>query len=75
MSSLCIKCFNFAEFEEEIESQPYLDASFKEEMEEKMKSSKYMKMLSSRKRLPAYKQRQVKVSVIFNIKKLTAYQK
>lgn len=55
--------FDF-EFEEEIESQPYLDASFKEEMEEKMKSSKYMKMLSSRKRLPAYKQRQEIIDLV-----------
>ncbi|XP_048776518.2 ATP-dependent DNA/RNA helicase DHX36-like isoform X2 [Ostrea edulis] len=52
------------DFDEEVNRQPDLDAELKEELEEKMKSSKYRNMLSSRQRLPAYKQRKEIIQLI-----------
>ena len=49
----------FSELFQEVETQPHLNESLKEELKEKMNNSLYKSMLSSRHRLPAYKQRKV----------------
>nr|XP_022340019.1 ATP-dependent RNA helicase DHX36-like [Crassostrea virginica] len=55
-----------SEFElfQEAETQPHLNESLKEELKEKMNNSLYKSMLSSRHRLPAYKQRKEIIDLI-----------
>ena len=67
---ICIQCPNFSELFQEAETQPHLNESLKEELKEKMNNSLYKSMLSSRHRLPAYKQRKVSIGESYEVQDL-----